>query len=116
MAPCRVTAAGLGLEPAAAAARLLDALLAQAAALVAAGGNIGPLAAGLGRRLAAAGVMAPSAQGALAQYSTALLDMLPKAWTDAGGLFVCGRGGGVHACTYVFKVMVLKFGALASCA
>lgn len=87
MLPARPCPAGAGLEPAAAAARLLDALLAQAAALQAAGGSLAPLAAGLGRRLSAAGVLSPpDAQQAIRAYSIAICDMLPKAWMDAGGV------------------------------
>eukprot|EP00198_Chlamydomonas_reinhardtii_P007577 XP_001696914.1 predicted protein [Chlamydomonas reinhardtii] len=59
---------------------LLDAVLSQAAAIAAAGGNLQPLVAGLERRLGALGALATTASQAatLGRYSTQLLDLLPK--------------------------------------
>ncbi|EFJ40851.1 hypothetical protein VOLCADRAFT_99306 [Volvox carteri f. nagariensis] len=91
-----------GLDLAAVIANLLDAVLSQAAAITAAGGNLQPVASGLGRRLGALGALdSPMGQSTLAHYSTQLLDLLPKQWAAgsaaavvvAGGVGVGGGGG-----------------------
>ncbi|GLC37784.1 hypothetical protein PLESTB_001476500 [Pleodorina starrii] len=98
-APPPLPGAAGGLDPAAVIANLLDAVLSQAAAITAAGGNLQPLVSGLGRRLGALGALgSPMGQSTIAHYSTQLLDLLPKQWagggTAAAAVAMSGGGGG----------------------
>ncbi|KAG2499006.1 hypothetical protein HYH03_003192 [Edaphochlamys debaryana] len=95
-APSALMPANLGLDLAAAIANLLDAVLSQAAATAAAGGNLQPLVSGLERRLAALGALGTSAgQATLAHYSTQLLDLLPKQWAGGSAAAAAQAASGV---------------------
>ncbi|GLI58606.1 hypothetical protein VaNZ11_000337 [Volvox africanus] len=87
-------AAAGGLDATAAIANLLDAVLSKAAHIVNAGGNLQPLVCSLSRRLGALDTFALD-NSALADYSTQLLDQLPKQWASGSTTTAMMKGGGV---------------------
>ncbi|KAJ9533770.1 hypothetical protein QJQ45_026844 [Haematococcus lacustris] len=82
--------------------QLLDSVLGQAAAALAAqpagaspAAAVLGIAAGLRRRLDSLGALSPSSNaGVVADFSTGLLDRLPKQWAMAGQQAMQGGGGG----------------------
>ncbi|GIL70998.1 hypothetical protein Vretimale_4080 [Volvox reticuliferus] len=91
--PCgNPDAAAGGLVAAAAIANLLDAVLSKAADIATSGGSLQPLVGSLSRRLGALGALNTFA---LADYSTQLLDLLPKQWAAGNTTAAMMTGGGV---------------------